>query len=50
MSAPIDVAFAPDTVVEPAVVFRPGAPAAELTDEPFIDVAPDLPVDEVLAR
>lgn len=43
--APMDVVFAPGAVVEPDVVVLGPARAAQLTDERFIDVVPDLVVE-----
>ena len=45
LPAPTDVVFASDTVVEPDVVLLSAARAAELTDERFVDVVPDLVVE-----
>jgi Uma2 family endonuclease len=43
--APLDVVFSPGTVVEPDVVVLGVERAAQLTDERFIDVVPDLVVE-----
>ncbi|MEX1164049.1 MAG: Uma2 family endonuclease [Nitriliruptor sp.] len=43
--APMDVVFAPGTVVEPDVVVLGSDRAADLRDERFIDVVPDLVVE-----
>lgn len=43
--APMDVVFAAGTVVEPDVVVLGADRAAQLTDERFIDVVPDLLVE-----
>ena len=45
LPAPADVVFAADTVVEPDVVFVGPARVGQLTDERFIDIAPDLLVE-----
>lgn len=45
LPAPMDVVFAPDTVVEPDVVVLGPARAEELTETRFIDVVPDLLVE-----
>ncbi len=43
--APMDVVFAPGTVVEPDVVVLGPSRVAELRDERFIDVLPDLVIE-----
>jgi Uma2 family endonuclease len=41
----MDVVFSPSTVVEPDVVFLGPERAAQLTDDRFVDVVPDLVVE-----
>ncbi|MEX1178477.1 MAG: Uma2 family endonuclease [Nitriliruptor sp.] len=43
--APMDVMFAPGTVVQPDVIVLGAEHAAQLADERFIDVVPDLVVE-----
>ena len=45
LPAPADVVFSPSTVVEPDVVYVAARRVADLTDERFVDIAPDLVVE-----
>ena len=45
LPAPADVYFSESTVVEPDVVFVGADRVADLTDERFVDIAPDLVVE-----
>jgi len=45
LPAPADVVFSPNSVVEPDVVFVGPARVAELSDERFTDIPPDLVVE-----
>jgi Uma2 family endonuclease len=45
LPAPMDVVFSASTVVEPDVVFLGSDRAAQLADDRFVDVVPDLVVE-----
>ena len=45
LPAPMDVVFAPDTAVQPDVVYLSAARAAELTEDRIVGVLPDLLVE-----